>query len=281
MDIWFLIVLLVLLNVAIWYFVLSGVWLKIYFKPKNVARRIIKGRQLFVSEKIEYAPADPASFSWVDRDFYYAVTEFMAGAGFRCLGDYENLTVSKANPESRVYQRFFLSSDGLACGSCYHLQLRNWTAELIRKYRPDHSDILDHKICEFGTEFEGGVFLCTTNAKLAGCLTQVPGIHYDFLAEEMPWRDILSRHLESMRNMIEEQKLDPVKMESIEDLIASGNREQAIKAAFRKKNGVATGDEIRRIAETTNATSQITEEIARHVNAMSEAERRKRQRGDV
>jgi hypothetical protein len=210
---------------------------------KRATKKIGQHAKILAIPQFEFAEVSPDDFPWLERGFYDEMKIWFEKLGFRCFGDFENLTVSRNFPHARTFTRSFVSPDGTISAGCYHFRCRGWMRILLALTRMKSSQ----HVCDFGTEFHGQIFLCTSNASGPQLLNSVPLIITQYLPADTPWHELLRKHQEELHRLIESRGLEPVIIRTIEDDVASSNRMQAVKAEFRRSAGYISADEIRRL----------------------------------
>jgi hypothetical protein len=214
-------------------------------------------------ERFEYRDATEADFEPLDRDWYDAVTAELQLAGYRNLGDVVNVTVERASGVSPVIRRM-LSEDGTTAVGVYHLVIRGGAKQ---------SYVIDAE-----SEFSDGSFLLTNNTAEADQTTSPPMIHRQRLPANTPLAELLRRHeSEKVTTLAAKPGLSCTVMSTADDVMDFQQRQQAIKAAFRKGIGYVDPEEVRRIAE---ARPHVDEATKAAVVASAELARREAQAED-
>lgn len=123
------------------------------------AERITEMQRAVHSEPHEYAPVRVEDFRWLDARYYDAAQRRLEAAGFRCLGDLENISLSAVFPNLRTAIRNFTGDDGVVTASVWQVKLRGWlrVPTFLRLVKGDMRGV------EFCTEFSDGTFVATLN----------------------------------------------------------------------------------------------------------------------
>lgn len=250
-------------------------WLLPRIIAKFAAKKIKNLRKVMMVEELKIETVSPADFPWLDHAYYDSVTRWMTCAGYRCLGDYMSLDAVRVSRASRTFIRSFISPDGVIGAGCYHFVARGWLGFVMRLLVRDGSN--DQKICEFNTEFTGNVFLETSNAASIRHLAPIPNFHRLFLPREATPDQILKLHLSTLQKLVEQHHFEPVIMRSFADVIASGNRAQALKTEYRRKHGYLAAAELR----AQNGSNETTEMLIKELNRLDAEEQKEKSVGAV
>src|SRR3954466_3196553 len=82
------------------------------FSPARGAEQIHRDTKALYSTEHEYVPVNPAEFRFADLAFYDRVERELETHGFRSLGDWEDVTLSRTYPKMRTFIRHMVSADG-------------------------------------------------------------------------------------------------------------------------------------------------------------------------
>lgn len=223
-----------LLKLSIWGVILLTLYIlrKVVFR--NAARKILENTEQTYAPRHEWREANVSDFPDLDQEFYKGMTAWLESLGYRHMGDAENMTLSRINPTMKHCLRYMVSPDGTMNAAIYHV------------VAPGHS----LKIFDIMSEYSNGDFVETSNATEAAKLDTPPQIHHLFFPPDTPYDQILDAHAKAMADFqAQHPGVTSVVLASKADIRASGDRQQAIKSAFRKQHGVVTGEEIKRIAK--------------------------------
>ena len=102
-------------SAVVWMLVFGFVWLALivyqHWNVRRAAKEMAGADDLRTSQGPCLVPADPAEFSWLDRDFYDTTADAFARLGFRFIADLENTTETAATPYMRRFTREMCSED--------------------------------------------------------------------------------------------------------------------------------------------------------------------------
>ena len=233
--------------------------------PKDAADDIIRMQKALYSEPHEFRIVQPSEFRDVDHDFYDRIQKyFQQEQQFRHVADIEDVTATKEFPKMRTFLRVMLGDSGATQLACYHLKMRGYFRLLqIIGVLPKNVKTIDLE-----TEMSDGSFIVTANAEGVDTTGAVPRVARFLHPRDTPPADLLKMHREQVQQAcIREPSLQPVRVNTLEDVIASQHRLQAIKNAHKASMGYMDAKELRQIA---GEDSQAVRDLA------AEFERRKR-----
>lgn len=215
--------------------------------PSNAdaARKIKDNLESTYVPTHEYVPASPGDFPGLDLAFYDRATADLEAAGFRRLGDMENLTLSRANPSMRTFIRILVSRDGTVGAGIYDIRLRGWARCL------QGLGLLPKKLStvDLETEFPDGRFLVTHNSPQAALMKSPPQFDVEVHSAETGADALLEAHLERLRRRLAaEPAIAPCVVRTLDDALASQKRQDGIKHAFRRSVGWVTREEMEGMA---------------------------------
>ncbi len=225
------------------------------------ARKILNQQKAIYSGKMEYANASPDSFPWLDRSFYEDVTRKMLDAGYRNVGDFECLTASRQFPSMRTFVRSFTGDSGTTMSACFHVKMRGFMGFFaLLGVIPKNL-----RTIEFETEFSDNTFLSTSNSLGLNAFTDFPGIVIQQLPPDASYEQILARHREKLRELVEVIKLQPVIVASAEEILASQDRMHELKSRHREKTGYVTREQFKTMAggKLSDAQNELVDEFER------------------
>lgn len=194
----------------------------------------------------DFAPADPGDFPRSARQHCERQEQALRELGFKPLGDYEprHLGAQLGRP---TFIRFMRDGDGEIVAANYRVYPRRpdgWLRLLMlvlgQWKRP--------KVIEFQSELSDGRFVITNNTAGLDPFEGGP----DFFSESFPARKPARRLLDYHRQVLADLKsnnpgLEVVAIPDFAALVASEERQQALKTRYRRKVGLATEDELRLI----------------------------------
>jgi hypothetical protein len=226
---------------------------------RPVAERMLTQMKHLFQPQVTYRRADPSEFPQLDLRAYEKIGAELAALGFRHLVDLENMHVSTA--PSRViaptFTRAFTSPDGTIVAGLYQvrrLRRRNlrsfaqgllslgWVAAPRKFFRRTVTGTL----LGFATEFEDGTTIATSNALRGALIELPPQIQCEYHHRRTPTELLLRRHEERMAaRRVQGWSVRALVTSSVEDLLASFARSNALKYAHREAVGWLTREEVR------------------------------------
>jgi hypothetical protein len=194
----------------------------------------------------DYVTVQAHAFAHLDLAFYENTSRRLGEYGFRTLADLEDRTIS-ATPGTvlaRVMVRTLLSRDGTVMASLYHPRIKRvWMRCMLWVLR-----ILPGKVVDMETECSDGSFVATSNA-MGAALGLPPLISMEYMPAKTTALDIYERHTSRVAAHLKARDGVTVRvMADQQDLIASQNRMNALKAAFRGEIGGITKAELDQLA---------------------------------
>ena len=215
-----------------------------------------------------YVPVNAKAFPHLDLRFYDRTTRLLGSNGFRTLADIEDTTITNT-PNGvlmPVLVRTMLSRDGTVMSALYHprikrlgLRLLLW---LLRK--------LPGKVVDMETEFSDGSFVVTSNAEAAAAIALPALVSAAYLPSRATALAVHHRHAARVAaHLAARPGVAPKSIATQAELIASQNRMNAIKAAYRGEVGGVTREELERL-------SSLGSSVAREVHTAYVREQLKR-----
>ncbi|MGD8452267.1 MAG: hypothetical protein PVJ57_10650 [Phycisphaerae bacterium] len=213
-------------------------------RMRKLAAGILNDLERIHVPRHEYRPANPGDFPHVDQDFYDGNSAFLSQNGFRFLADMENVTVNAACHVVRTYIRTMLADDGTTAVSLYDPRRApepgQPAVEAVTKLGG---------VADFGTDFTDGTFIGTSNAPDADVWELPPQMQTEHLGADATLTELIVRHAERVVQYADERPdAHPVVFHSLEDVLASAQQTQAVRAAHRRSLGMITREELRRLA---------------------------------
>jgi hypothetical protein len=216
----------------------------------------------------DYAVVDPAQFRHLDLQFYDRTAAMLCANGFRVVANVEDRTISNSPGTvlDRIMIRSLISRDGTVMASCYHPRIRNLLIRallwLLRK--------LPGKVVDMETECTDGSFVLTSNALGAEVMTMPAILSVEFHPYSTGAHRILQRHTARVAEHLAQRSGVRAKVFAThDDVIASQNRLNAIKAAYRGEIGGITQAELEQL-------SVFGTDLARDVHAAIRTEQLRR-----
>jgi hypothetical protein len=253
------------LNIAIFvviFIILSKVFTHFNPAADGAAKKIHKQLEELYAGLHQFQEVTPREFPHIDTAHYDQCERWLAGQGFRKLGDIEDLTLSKVYPELRTFLRVFVSHDGSIAAACYDINPRGWMklAQWVR-LMPRNFRTLDLE-----TEFINGAFLRTSNALGKQLMDAPPSISQNLLPDTTTFEDLLNAHSSAIHEWRQaDEGFAPKLHRTLDDVIGMQHREQDITNAWRKEIGYVTPEEMKRMAGKSGQKNaeQVMREIAR------------------
>ncbi len=231
------------------------------WSARRQARRVLDQQKAIYSGKLEYAAARPADFPWLDAYYYEGMAAALAEAGFRAVGDFECLTLSRQFPALRTFLRCFIGDEGATMAAVYQIRLRGFPGLLGRL------GLLPRVVraVEFESEFVGGTFLSTNNLAGRNVFTECPGVETTQLPPATSWADVLAVHRQALWTAIREGGRQPRLCAGPEDVLAAQDRLHELKSAHRRAVGYVTREEFAALAggELTAAQEKFVADFER------------------
>jgi hypothetical protein len=199
----------------------------------------------------EHVCSSRASFPGVDWSGYDAVRDALTERGFRYVGAYENLTVSRVYPQNRALVEAYAEADGSAIAGTYGMQ--------------------GSQIVDFGSETTDGRLILTTNATLDK-MAPPPDIDRVILAADASIDDLRAAHHGRVAAAIQnEATLRFRRIVDIDDVMDSCRRVMGIVARHRRSLGLLTEAEI--LAMSTQGQEATAREVWKELRRLVDEER--------
>lgn len=213
----------------------------------------------------EFRGATEDDFATLDRNYYEATTRQLSESGFRHLGDVVDATIEAAGGPSPVI-RILASPDGTTTVALYHFNPpqapAGFEGETIR-------------ICDVTTEFSDETFLVTSNTSGLDMMTPPPQLRKRQHRLHTPVAELIREHdAERQKLLAARPGVTARAMSTLDDVLESERRQQAVKNAHRKEIGYLDPDEVRRIARSVDADEGLADLSAQ---AADDARRKQRE----
>jgi hypothetical protein len=162
----------------------------------------------------------------VDLQFYDTAQRTLEQAGFRKLGDVEDLTLSAAFPKTRTFFRVMTTGDGHILAHIYHIKIhgvQRWWAMGFR--------LMEERVVDLDSCLENCTFVSTSNRRDAPGLKRPPEIaalSQPGLAIEPLVEVHRARLWQALRTGVV-----PVPVTTLQEAFYAFNAMQAIKSRFR------------------------------------------------
>jgi hypothetical protein len=200
----------------------------------------------------EYRIASEGDFPGLELSGYKQVEQFLRGEGFRHLGSFENLTVTRIHPEHRTRLDSYASTDGPIGLTTFRL--------------------VDRQIVNFGSVLQNDRLVITTNADL-DTLIPPPTVNKCTLPSDTSIEELLSRHRQRVEALHrEDPTLQFLTIATLDEVIALSKRQSRIASAHRQSLGYLTRAEMLSFAtrlDQERGAKAIWEEFRRLVTSAS------------
>jgi hypothetical protein len=204
----------------------------------------------------------------LDTEFYESNRTRLEKLGFHYVADVEDVTVANTWPRNQSVLRVMLGDGGTVTGAIFHLRLFGVGRGL------QFVGLLPRKLLtvEFETELSDGTFICTSNTLKADTTAPFPRISKLRLPAATPAEELLERHRDHLRQALAAAPgVRPLTFYSLEDVLESQNRQQAIKSAHKARIGYLDENELKSVLQKPELT-QAQKRMLAHVREL--------QRGD-
>lgn len=218
---------------------------EMYLKlAKDLALQIYNS--LVASQAPEFKPVNPGEFGRLDLRFYDRTELDFLKAGFRTLGDFEPVHITRAQNRRDLY-RMFVAADGVIAAVISHMKpnrpalLMYWLLRIMRKWPKDVHAI------ELQSELSDGSFLLTNNAGQQP-IEFPPTVEVLSLPVGTRVQDVLKVHRDRLGKRLGTD-VRPVVAASIADLVAAEQRQEKLKREHRLSNGGVSEQELRNLTK--------------------------------
>jgi hypothetical protein len=146
---------------------------------------------------------------------------------------------------SAVLIRSMVSRDGTVMAALYHPHIKRfWMRALLWVLRQ-----LPGNVTDMETECTDGSFVVTSNAASAAAMENPPLVATEYLPARTSPLDVYARHTQRLaEHLAARPNVQARVVRTHEDLVASQNRMNAVKAAYRGEVGAITREEIERLS---------------------------------
>ena len=232
--------------------------------PADAADDIIRTQKALYAEPHEFRSVRPNEIPGLDLAFYDRTEQFFRTQQFKLLGDLEDLTATREFPQMRTFLRVMCGDGGATQLSFYHIKMRGFY-RLLQTFGVLPKNM---KMTDLETEMSDGSFIVTANSQGSDTTGAVPGVaRFQHPMETAPG-DLLKMHREQVQQACRrEPGLEPVRVGTLDQMIASQHRLQKLKNDHKASMGYMDAKELRQIA---GEDSQAVRDLA------AEFERRKR-----
>lgn len=195
----------------------------------------------------DYVAADPKAFRHLDLAWYDRTARLLASRGYRTLADVEDRTITNTpgGVLRPVLIRTMLSRDGTVMAALYHPRLKSLLVRLLLWVLGKTPG----RVTDMESECTDGSFVVTSNAATAAAMDLPALISAEYLPAKTSAFDVEHRHITRLAaHLAARPGVSARVVESHEALVASQNRMNALKAAYRNEIGGITRDELDRLA---------------------------------
>ena len=214
---------------------------------EHAAREILATIEAHFQPTHRYVAASAADYRHLDLGFYDRTARLLGSHGFRPLADVEDRTITEAPGTvlSAILVRTMVSADGTTMVALYHPHIRSiWVRALLWLLRQ-----LPGKVTDMETECSDGSFVVTSNAASAAAIQNPPLIATEYLASGTPPLDVAARHAERLAEHLAARPGVTARIvTSHAELVASQNRMNALKAAYRGEVGGISREELEQLS---------------------------------
>ena len=179
------------------------------------ARSIVESVRTTVDHRAEYLAVRAADYPGHDAGYYDGTGKELAAEGIGTLGDFEDATFSRRNPDKQVFVRLGLANDGTIGAMWFRLGTASSVS--VSSWLEDGRTIT--------------TFRAATESSLPVPSTSVS----ERLPLETSVRDLVRRH----RSRVRATGVLPRQLGGIDDLLAAFAADESAVAAFREKEGIA------------------------------------------
>lgn len=193
----------------------------------------------------EYRQVRPEEFPQLDLHFYAQTQSDLEKLGFRHLGDLEDVTLARANPNLQAFIRSMLGDGGTVMAGHYDACCRG-TLRLLQRL-----GFLPRNLRSIGmeTEFSDGTFVGTSTSPLSRRMNRPPAIKAHYLPPGTPAAQVLAEHRRHVTQYLREHPGTlPRSFSTLDEVRDSQNRLIEIASRYRAKIGYMETGEMEQIA---------------------------------
>ncbi len=181
-------------------------------------------------KKHEYQVVNTKDFPNADLRYYDSITKKLQANGFTTLGDIEDVTLSQADPQLRVFIRGLVDETRAITAGVLNFNPK-WYLKLccVLLNKP-----LSVEAIGLETEFSNGCFLCTNISNTKDPMTKPSEIIVKYLPAKTSITDLLKIHKKRIQEYLTHNpEAATIPIRSIKDAFESQNRHNEIIAAYR------------------------------------------------
>ncbi|WP_461414093.1 hypothetical protein [Gemmatimonas sp.] len=214
---------------------------------ERAAKEILASIEATFQPTHRFVRVEASRYRHLDLRFYDRTASDLKARGFTMLADVEDRTVTETPGTvlSAILVRTMASRDGTVMCALYHPHIRRFTLRallwLLRK--------LPGKVTDMETECTDGSFVVTTNAVSAAAFDSPPLIATEYVPATTAPLDVYARHTQRVaEHLATRPGVQARTITSHDAMVASQNRMNALKAAFRGEVGGVTREELERLS---------------------------------
>jgi len=222
----------------------------------DVGSKLLKDTKAMYDKQHEFRDATDADFAAVDKSYYDDNTDRLIAEGYAVLGNLVDKTIAEighASPPIRV----LTSPERSTTLGLYNLRVGK----------------RDLRICDITTEFADGTYLMTSNTEGLNKLAPPPEMKQRLHPPGTTVSELLEKHeAERLAMIASSAGVSCVLIHTLADAIASQNRQQILKNAFRSKVGYIDPGEVHDIAAARGADSDVADAVVESIEAAKKRE---------
>jgi hypothetical protein len=214
--------------------------------PEEGAKRLVETQQKLYAGAHEYRRVGPEAFNGLDLGFYERTTAALESLGFRYLGDVEDVSIADVWPRTQAILRVMVGEAGTTNVAVYHARFFG-AVRLLQTVRLLPGKLL---MIDVSSELDSGTHVATGNTLKADTTAPFPRHSKRRYPRDTPPDELLRLHREHLREALAaEPGARPLRFETLEDVLASQNRSELIKAAHQKGIGYINEAELKAVLE--------------------------------
>jgi hypothetical protein len=231
-----LVVIVIIVGIIIWWF-----WDQSEQAAEDMMEFLLDDLSYMCSDTHEYQIINPKNFSHLDQNFYEQTAHILETKGFVMLGDIEDVTMNEGSFNlERTFIRCLVNSEGTVFANLHEVKLKS-----LFSFDKRHEKVID-----FISELSTGTFLITTNAEISKHISQPSTIIFEYLPQETTEAELLGIHQQRVTEYCEQAQAQSVVIHSLEKLLESFQRFNALTSVHRTSlGGRITKEEAIKIAQ--------------------------------
>lgn len=218
--------------------------------PQESVQTLLQSMEKIYTSQHVFRQVDPQQFPGVNIKFYDQSQAQLEKLGFKKIADIEDVTINQTNPpKTRTFIRTMIGTSGTVAAGIYHIP--SHASSLLTKILLFVMRVKrNHFIIDLETEFTNGVFLLTSNAKMAAAIQMdIPEWHQYFSPEDTSLETLYQSHQLRITQIMERTGAQPLSMQTWEDMEAFQHRLQSLKNSYRQSVGFLTAEDIDHISD--------------------------------